>query len=488
MKARRIVSFAGLLLGTADIAGAAAPGTDACTPDFTALVAEMQSDCDKLAADTAQRDLLAQTDADELKNKDEIARIDEEIGALEARRPLLARGLCSARTHNCDTLASLLSVGLDTTSTRDLVAAHRASAASVDAQVAREAAAPDRQASNNKSGSSAQIDPVESIQPITLAGGAIALSGTRSGTKAVGAITINPLALASPGNVVAGRMLDLAVSAPFDLDQGTSQNRQYVSARLRANLTAPISAAALQARIATWLKAEGRYADSLQQVLAHARSTRKCAAYIASNQKVSREACEQDLDDADVLAARAAAYAEIDAARRAADRYYLGMDVRLDTGDPTGPDTVGDKGTHLLGGLAAGTRLAQGGRWDWELRGRAAGDYFRSRDDAAGPAPKPVYSFDWGAAFIFSGRLEQKTKQRMAFGIGIEGRQAGGDKADARQTPTNFAYLNLMTIVPALSGGDLGLAISIPLAEEGVQRGTVISLSTDLGLLDRSTD
>jgi hypothetical protein len=488
MRARRIIILAGLLLGTAHVAGAAEPTTDACTPDFTALVAEMQSDCDKLAADRAKKATLAQTDADEEKNKAEIDQIDEEIRALEAQRPLLARGLCSVKTRTCDTLATQLSVQLDPTSLQELVAASRASAASVDAQIAREAAAPDRQTSNNKSGSSAQIDPVESIQPITLAGGAIALSGTRSGTKGVGSITINPLALASPGDVVAGRLLDLAVSAPFDLDQGTSQNRQYVSARLRANLTAPISAAALQTKVVTWLKAEGRYADSLQQVLAHATSVRKCAEYIATNQRVSKEACEQDLDSADVLAARAAAYTEIDAARRAADKYYLGLDVRLDAGDPTGPDTLGDKGTHLLGGLAAGTRISQGGRWDWELRGRAAGDYFRSRDDAAGPAPKPVFSFDWGAAFIFSGRLEQKAKQRMAFGVGIEGRHAGGDQADARQTPTNFAYLNLMTVVPALSGGDLGLAISIPLAEEGVPRGTVISLSTDLGLLDHSTD
>jgi hypothetical protein len=76
----------------------------------------------------------------------------------------------------------------------------------------------------------------------------------------------------------------------------------------------------------------------------------------------------------------------------------------------------------------------------------------------------------------------------MAFGVGVEGRQAASDKTDARQTPTNFAYLNLMTVVPAAKGGDLGLALSIPLAEDGVKRGAQITFSTDLGLLDHSAN
>jgi hypothetical protein len=74
----------------------------------------------------------------------------------------------------------------------------------------------------------------------------------------------------------------------------------------------------------------------------------------------------------------------------------------------------------------------------------------------------------------------------MAFGFGLEGRQAKG--GDDEGTPTNFVYLNLMAVVPALPGGDLGLAISIPLAERGVRRGTVISFTTDLGMLAHSTE
>ena len=86
-----------------------------------------------------------------------------------------------------------------------------------------------------------------------------------------------------------------------------------------------------------------------------------------------------------------------------------------------------------------------------------------------------------------SGRLQEQAKQRLAFGVGVEGRQAG-NRADAKavMAPTNYANLNLMAIVPATQGGDLGLALSIPLVEGAAGRGAVISLSTDLGLLDHS--
>jgi hypothetical protein len=485
MRLARLSRAALVVCGTA-VARAEVPA-DACTPDFEVLLSETKSECEQLNEAKRQRQLLVQSEQDRRANAVRIAELDALIANLETARPLLKKGLCGATPPTCDVLASILTSGLDESSVQALDVATRAAAAPADALVAREAAASDRQTSNNKSGSSGQIDAVEAIQPITLAGGAIGLSGTRSGTKGVGTITVNPLALMAPDDPTLGRLLDLALSAPFDLDQG-SQGRQTISVRVRANLMAPISAKALEDEVDTWLRAAGRYADDLEKVLAHAVSVRRCAEYVASTNKVSKDACEQELDSDELRDSRRQAYERIAALSRAADRYYLGLDLRLDTGDPTGDAVVGDDGTHLLGGIGAGTRISQGERWDWELRGRAAGDYFKSRDDGVIPRPDPVFSFDWGAAFILSGRLEPKTKQRMAFGVGVEGRHAGGDSVDAGRTPTNYANLNLMTVVPALNGGDLGLAISIPLAEEGVKRGTVISFSTDLGLLDHSAD
>jgi hypothetical protein len=486
-----------LLLGLLFVAFAdrAHAASDTCTADFEAMRKDLEPDCARLELLTKRRLELenqievleeeAQPKADEIKKlKEESDNLRLEELALKSASPLLAKGLCAANVKTCDTLASLLTAGFDASSIGSVVAARR----SEEAAIAKTIAAPDRQTSNNKSGSDAQTDPVEAIQPITLAGGTLALSGTKSGTKGVGVITVNPLALAAPDDNVAGRMLDLAVSAPFDFDQGTNEDRRYLSVRLRANLTAPVSAADLQQKVKNWLEESGRRADALNKILAQAKSVRKCAEYVARTNQVSAEACDQALDATELAKARKAAYDEIETARRAADRYYLGIDARFDTGDPTGPETIGDKGTHLLGGLAAGVRIPQSKTWDWELRGRAAGDYFASRDDGDGSRPDPVYSFDWGAAFILSGHVAGRLKQRLAFGVGVEGRHAASDREDALETPTDFANLNVMAVVPVASGGDFGLALSVPLAEAGFERGAVITLSTDFGLLDHSVD
>lgn len=79
-------------------------------------------------------------------------------------------------------------------------------------------------------------------------------------------------------------------------------------------------------------------------------------------------------------------------------------------------------------------------------------------------------------------------KPRLAFGVGVEGRQAGDNSdAKAQLAPTNYASLNLMAVVPTTEGSDLGLAVSIPVADSVVPRGAIVSLSTDLGLLDHSS-
>ncbi len=215
----------------------------------------------------------------------------------------------------------------------------------------------DRQTSMNKGGTDAQADPVESIQPITLVGGAVTLSGTSSGTKGVGTITVNPLAIIGGGAPVSSRMLDLTVSAPFDLDDGTSQDNRYVSGRLRANFTAPISATRLEtayAKMTTMLKTEGKFSNDLTVIISEAHDVKGCVENIIKTKVVTARACDQGLDGKPIAQARKDLLQELKDARREADSHYAGLDIRFDTGDPTGTARVGDKGTHLLGGLAAG--------------------------------------------------------------------------------------------------------------------------------------
>lgn len=476
----------GVLLLTAGSARAATPGGTACGR----VVSDAQAQCQARSAASATLEKLQ----DELsKQQDAAAKAAKqaEVTAAQKRVTELEKDpfadWCEALTGvnaapTCDRLASLLSADLDQPNVDEVAETRQKLAA--DAALAQQ---PDRQTSTNKSGSAAQTDPVESIQPISLAGGALTLAGTRSGTKGVGTITVNPLALTKPEDAALGRVFDLTVSAPFDLDGGTGQDQRYFSTRLRVNATAPISAARLNRALKSFAVAEGKLADDLESVLERAPNAKACAVSVLKTRKVTKEACGETLTSEYVRQLHDVAYAEVAAAQRAADAYYVGIDARFDTGDPTGTVIVGDKGTHLLGAAAAGVRVPLGsGLWDFELRGRVGGDYFKSRDDAAGTDPKPVFSVDWGAALILSGRLQELAKQRMAFGIGVEGRHAGSSANDVL-APTNYANLNLMAVVPATSGGDIGLSFSIPVADSVIPRGTIVSLSTDLGVLDRAT-
>lgn len=444
------------------------------------------------AATPASERPPAQQELDQLRPR--LEWLESSIEALKDTPFEQLPGFCSSFDANtprtCDALATRLGA-FDEASLEPLARATKAKAADAklpeaDAALVRNAAASDRRTANNKSGSSAQLDPVESIQPITVAGGAFTLSGTRSGSKGVGTISVNPLALAAPSDVVAARVMDVSVSAPFDLEGNAGNNDPYVSARLRVNVTAPFNAAQLKTKVDAWLSASGAYADDLEQVLLHAKDTKGCALHIAQYRWASASACEQDVTSAHLHKARLEAFAEIERARRAADQCYLGVDARFDTGDPTGRNIAGDLGTHGLLGLAAGLRLPQGRLWDWELRGRVAGDVFQSRDPLAGPDPDVVFSFDWGGAVLFSGRLLEIAKQRMAFGVGLEGRHALAQDEAAKLSPTNYVQLNFMAVVPALTGGDVGLAIGVPVRESREARGLLVNFSTDLGLLDHS--
>jgi hypothetical protein len=470
---------AALAAGPSPVPASSAAG-DVCQPAAASLKVDCKTKNEAIRAKQDERNKLSGGDP---AKQAEVDKVDAELKQLK-KDAGICTGVSDALPETCVALGSLLGGYVQTNELSDAEAKRAEEDRKRRDSVLSNAQA-DRQTSSNKGGTNAQLDPVESIQPITLAGGAVTLAGTRSGTKGVGTITVNPLAIASPGNAIAGRLLDLTVSAPFDLDSGTNQDNRYVSARLRANFTAPISAAKLAETMNSLLALEGKHSDDLGVILSKAKDPQACVDGIVKNKKVTAEACDATLEIENIKIARAALEKQLTEERRKADAYYFGMDARLDTGDPTGTTFVGDKGTHILGGLAAGRRFRQSELWDIELRGRFAGDYFKSRDDAVTGAKDAVWSVDWGCAFIVSGRLEQDAKQRMAFGVGVEGRHAANkDDAKRELAPTNYANLNLMAVVPAASGGDLGLAFSIPIKDALVPRGAIVVLSTDLGLLD----
>ncbi len=444
------------------------------------LIVKVERACEPVFANRAAIKQLSATVDELTANAEKIAELKSNEQTLLTTIPL--GGMCARiapekNPRTCSALADLFP------SDAEPVAAFDPAAKAAFDERLRHAQQPDRQTSTNKSGSAAQSDPVESIQPINLAGGAVTLSGTRSGSKGVGTITINPLALLDPESLLAGRLLDLGVSAPIDLQRGTSDDRRYVSGRLRVNLTAPLSVRALDAAVTSWLAEEGKYADDLEAVLTQSPDVERCVQELLRTGEASALACGSEVRSAGVESARARAFSQIELAQRAAEAYYVGVDARVDHGDPTGTEVVGDKGTHALVAAAAGGRIALGARFDLELRGRVGFDYFRVNDDAVPEEASSLKSLDGGAAVILSGLLRAGDKHRIALGVGVEGRYAGEQDA-AELAPTNYVNLNFMLVVPSGKDSDVGLSFSVPACDSTVPRGTIISLSTDLGILD----
>jgi hypothetical protein len=292
--------------------------------------------------------------------------------------------------------------------------------------------------------------------------------------------------LGAANDAVSGRIFDLSVTAPFALDGASAEDVRFVGVRARVNATAPISAAHLN-ELVKYYAAAGRLADNLEQILTNAPDVNECADALLQKQSPSLETCGAVLNvsPSDVEALRARAKRAIAAARREADRYYLGLDLRFDRGDPTGTLLPGDRGTRLFAAVGGGLRIASSEIWELELRVHAGGDYFRGLDRLeSGERPEPIFSFDWGTALVVNGYTHGTTdKQHIGLGVGLQGRHSNRS-ASSDVAPTNFLNLNLMAIVPAAAGADIGVAATVPLSDAKVPQGTIISFSTDLGLLD----
>lgn len=451
-----------------------------CAPIWTAVAAEKA-----LKKDIKEKkDAGADTSALEAELRERKEATENARAANPQADVCGDEGLPEARL-DCDHLATLIEAHLGGASAASSSSKAGAAAAKLANDVRREQISETR-TSVNRSGSPAQPSAVEALRPISLAGAAFTIAGTRVGTRGVGTITVNPLALGSANDAVSGRIFDLSVTAPFALDGTSDQDVRFVGVRARVNATAPISAAHLN-ELVKYYAAAGRLADNFEQILTNAPDVNKCADALLQKQSPSLETCGAVLNvsPSDVETLRAQAKRAIASARREADRYYLGLDLRFDRGDPTGTLLPGDRGTRLFGAVGGGLRVASSEIWELELRMHAGGDYFRGLDRLeSGERPEPIFSFDWGTALVVNGYTHGTTdKQHIGFGVGLQGRHSNRS-ASSDVAPTNFLNLSLMAIVPAAAGADIGVAATVPLSDAKVPQGMIISFSTDLGLLD----
>ncbi|HLV64315.1 MAG TPA: hypothetical protein VKY73_00820 [Polyangiaceae bacterium] len=421
---------------------------------------------------------LASAEAAVLEARKAGTRYDEEDCAAFA-----SVGQVPANVDACDTLASLVGMIRAVRGHRELTTQvpraevrERLEAAAIGAQT------PETATTVNKSGTPAQIEPVETTRPIALAGGALSFAGTESGGETVATITINPLALGNPNDVRAQRALDLSVTAPVATN-GDGRELRFVGIRLRTNGTALYGYDSLRAAAAEYARAAGAFADSVETALRSAPDVGACFDSLVRTGNATRDACGSDFDDLLVQRVRETAYRRLNQARREADKYYWGLDLRLDIGNAGTTNTADKDDVHFLGGLAGGGRIPLGD-WDLEYRGRIAGDYFDPRaSDVLGRRIRPVISADWGAGFIIAGRPTAAiAKQRLGFGLGLEGRHAVRDDP-TDLAATNFVDLRTMVTVPAANGTDLSIGLRLPLQDTRLERGTVITVSGDFGIL-----
>jgi hypothetical protein len=289
------------------------------------------------------------------------------------------------------------------------------------------------------------------------------------------------LALGNPNDVKAQRLLDISVTAPVQLN-GTDQKFRFVGVRVRTNGAALFTAEKLHAVEKEYIKASGEFGDSVETVLAQAPDVARCFDALVTEGRATPETCGATLEDAAVNKLRSTYYAKLKETRREADRYYWGLDLRLNVGQE-GPVDTGRNGVHLFGGLAAGGRIPLGD-WDLEYRLRGAADYFNPRTkDADGGTTKPVFSGDWGFGLVLAGSpTADIQKQRIGFGLGLEGRHSLHQDVTSL-APTNYVDLRAAVVVPTGNGTDLALGLRIPLRDSEIERGTVVTVSGNLGLL-----
>jgi len=319
-------------------------------------------------------------------------------------------------------------------------------------------------------GSPAQAAAVPSIQPTAFASANIAAIAQDSGSNAIAAIAINPATLFSsvtdPKELARlSRLVDLTFFFPVDGADANDDGRlDYAGARLRLNLTAGSQANPLNAR-----------GDELMRSLTEEANDQTVRLEHLLNTTPTFEACVEALTASPVSTAKVeeacggsltltpgAAYEQLHRlmgeARERADAQYLGLDLRVDTGDPTFGAVENAAGTSIVAGLGYGKRLApsltatSGG-----VRGRLGVRYVSLRDTTL-----TDWQVDGGLALEFSRVMET---QRLEFSAGFEFRYSG--KEDAREIlRTRYVEFRTGLVVPLAGSTGLSVAFSTPLVGE----------------------
>ena len=306
--------------------------------------------------------------------------------------------------------------------------------------------------------------------------------GTETGAKLVTEIKLNPLAILYSDDVKetswASRTADAVLILPASTD-GPLEKLEYFGFHVRFNAFGFKNGAQalknLQESYGKLATASTKFNEALVAIINQADDTAKCIT--ALNQQDSSPAAIADargrpVDFDSFLPAQQDFHNATEAARREADRRYLGLDLRGDFGDPRFTGNDKQRGTRLLASIAAGQRLGDGAQYA-QLRGRLGAAYTHLRD-----TDKTNYALDWGLGLEFGSETDART---IKGSVGLEGRAGGFDTGTG---DTKYMDLLLGVTVPFSVGSGISIGLAVPMIKpRDAGRTPTLSINGDWKLL-----
>jgi len=318
-------------------------------------------------------------------------------------------------------------------------------------------------------GSLAQGEAVPGVRPVALAGGTVSAVGTGAGTRAITSIALNPLVLLGNLNdpkAVAGpsRFADLTLLLPIDKLDGNKDGRiDYFGVRARINVLGLKAGDTLfkqvEAAANLAMEQDVKLSVVIRQALESAPegSVKECAQALLKatpGETISSADCGAPvsfgLDSAAVVKLRE----KTRALREAADRDYFGLDLRLDSGDPTLGDSLGRDATSLLAGLAWGRKLTGTGGSEFGVKLRLGARYVSLRDTSA-----TKLGADGGLGFELTRRLNEQT---IRIDAGLEFGYGNADKDLRVPLQTDFLTFRGSLSIPLANSTNVSVTLSAP--------------------------
>jgi hypothetical protein len=320
-------------------------------------------------------------------------------------------------------------------------------------------------------GSLAQGEPVPTVQPMAIGGGAVAAVGSDAGTDAITALTLNPgIFFTTPRNrdetarVI--RLSDMTVFFPVnELDRDDDGDVDYFGLRIRVNATGLSAGSRLMSearrKFEILLRQEATDADRLAAVLGEAPNVAGCVDALLAQVDAAAAiaaACGEDVRpriDADAYERFRTDLASL---REEIDSKYFGLDLRLDVGDPTLGAVPDAAGTSLTGSVAVGKQYVGGDmeRASVGLKGRLGVRYTDLED-----IDETSFAVDGGLAFDV--RRPVTEMRSVTLSGGFEFRFGDATQEVEAQLQSDFLVFRASLAVPITNATGISVNVAAPL-------------------------